>query len=94
MDLSSIHKRSTRELVFSVAFSWFFGGFLLADGIDRLIQDRTAYRWVGVLLTGSAFLGVGILYTVMLLRRLPSDSRTPQERLTASALSEDHPEIR
>jgi hypothetical protein len=93
MDLSSIRKRSTRELVFSVAFSWFFGGFLLADGIDRLIQDRLAYRWVGVLLTGSAFLGVGILYTVMLLRQLPSDSRIPPE-LAASALSEDHPEIR
>jgi hypothetical protein len=94
LDLSSIHKRSTRELVFSVAFSWFFGGFLLADGIGRLIQDRVAYKWVGVLLTGSAFLGVGILYTVILLRRLSSDSRTPPKRLTTSALSEDHPETR
>jgi hypothetical protein len=93
MDLSSIHKRSTRDLVFLVAFSWFFGGFLLADGIDRLIQDRLAYKWVGSLLTASAFLGVGILYTVMLLRRLPSDSRTSPERFAASALSEDHPEI-
>jgi hypothetical protein len=94
MDLSSIHKRSTRELIFSVAFSWFFGGFMLADGIDRLIRDRLAYYWVGTLLTGSAFLGVGILYAVMLLRRLPSDSRTPPERLAASTLSQDHAETR
>jgi hypothetical protein len=94
MDLSIIHKRSTRDLVFLVAFSWFFGGFLLADGIDRLIQDRLAYNWVGSLLTASAFLGVGILYTVMLLRRFPSDSMTPPEHLTASGLAEDHSETR
>jgi hypothetical protein len=94
MDLSNIHKRSTRELVFLVAFSWFFGGFLLADGIDRLIQDRLAYRWVGAVLTSSAFLGVGILYTVMLLRRLPSHSQTRPEQLTVSASLRNHPEAR
>jgi hypothetical protein len=94
MDISSVHKRSTRDLVFSTVFSWFFGGLWLAQGIDRLVQDRLAYKWVSSLLMGLAFLAVGIFYTVMLLRRIPSDSRTSQERRSASVLSEHHPETR
>jgi hypothetical protein len=85
MDLSSIHRRSTRTLVFTAIFFWFFGGFYLADGIQRLVQDKLAYKWPGSFLICSAYLGVGIFYTVMLLRRIPSNSE-PSHALSNNSI--------
>jgi hypothetical protein len=90
MDLSSVNKRSTRSLVFTAIFFWFFGGYYLADGIHRLVQTRLAYRWPGSFLLCLAYLGVGILYTVMLLRRIPSDSRSSRELPNASIQPPEH----
>jgi hypothetical protein len=60
MDLSSIHKRSTRSLVFTVIFCWFFGGYYVADGVQRLLHDRLAYRWPSSFLFCSAYVAIGI----------------------------------
>jgi len=59
--------------MFTAIFFWFFGGYYLADGIHRLAQARLAYKWPSSFLLCLAYLGIGIFYTVMLLRRIPSD---------------------
>jgi hypothetical protein len=94
MDLSSVHKRSTRSLVFTAIFFWFFSGCWVVDGLDRLGHDRLAYRWVSSFLFCSVYLGMAIFSTVMLLRRIPSDSTTPQDRPGTSVFSADHSKVR
>jgi hypothetical protein len=74
MDLSSINKRSTRSLVFTEIWFWLFAGYFVADGLDRLVHDRFAYRWVSSFLFCTVYVGMGVLNTVILLRRIPSDS--------------------
>jgi hypothetical protein len=92
MDLSSVNKRSTRSLVFTAIFCWFCGGYYLADGIHRLVRDRLAYKWPGSFLFCLAWLGVGIFYTVMLLRRIPSGSSASHELPSSSVPPTEHPE--
>jgi len=79
MDISAVQKRSTRSLVFSTVFFWFFSGCWMIDGLDRLEHDRLAYRWVSSFLFCSVYLGLSIFTTVMLLRRIPADAVTPQD---------------
>lgn len=94
MDLSIVHKRPTRSLVFTAVFFWFFGGYYLADGIHGLVHGRLGYRWPGSFLFCLAYLGIGTFYTVMLLRRIPSDSPASHELPGASVAPTDHPETR
>jgi hypothetical protein len=94
MDLSSVHKRSTRSLVFTLIFCWFFGGYYVADGVQRLLQDRLAYRWPSSFLFGSAYIGVGIFFTATLLRRIPSESPTSHEVPSDPLPPADRPETR
>ena len=39
------------------------------QGIERLIHERWQFYWSGSFLMGSAFLLMGIVYAVMLVRR-------------------------
>jgi hypothetical protein len=92
MDLSSVHKRSTRSLVFTLIFCWFFGGYYVADGTQRLLQDRLAYRWPSSFLLCSAYVGIGIFFTVMLLRRIPSDAPGGQSSAPVQSADRSDPQ--
>lgn len=89
MDLSSVHKRSTRSLVFTEIFFWFFAGCYFLEGIDRLGHNRLDYKWVSSFLFCSVYVGMGIFNTVILLRRIPSDAS--HEHSSTSVPSGDRP---
>jgi hypothetical protein len=70
MDLSVVNKRSIKELIWSAVSFSFFGGAFIGTGAEQMILKRTAYQWTGELLMGFAFLGYGIFWAAMLLRRV------------------------
>jgi hypothetical protein len=80
VDLSSVNKRSPRDLAISAVFFSCIGGIEFGWSIQSLIHARLRYTWTGELLMGSAFIALGIFYAVMLVRRVGSsaDAVSPQ----------------
>jgi len=77
MDLRSMNKHTPRNLAISAIFFSRFGGMKIGWGIQQLAAARFQYSWA--FLTGSAFLGFGILWVVLLVRRAaPGKAAEPE----------------
>ena len=69
MDLSIVNKHTPRNLALSAVSFSCFGGIKIGWGIQQLIAAKFQYSWIESFLTGSAFLGFGIFWVVLLVRR-------------------------
>jgi uncharacterized membrane protein SpoIIM required for sporulation len=74
VDLSTVNKHSPWSLAISAIFFSCFGGMKLGWGIQQFAAARFQYSWIESFLTGSAFLGVGIFWVVLLVRRATPDT--------------------
>ena len=81
MDLSIANKKSSRNLAISSVFFSTVGGMQIGWGIQQVIHARPQYSWINSFLFGLCFLGVGILWSVMLVRRTaPAKLQGPSQR--------------
>jgi hypothetical protein len=78
MDLTVINRHSPGRLGFSTVVFSCLGGVELGRGIQQLIRVESAGIWIVSFLCGSAFLGYGIFWAVMLARRAHSATMTSQ----------------
>lgn len=72
MDLSTVSKHSSQGVAFSAAFFSCMGGIEIGRGLNQLQAARFQYDWIGSFLVGAAFLGFGIFWAVILVRRARS----------------------
>jgi hypothetical protein len=73
MRVSIRNTRTIKELVIpTVSFS-FFGGTWIGMGIEHMIFRRAENNWTSDFLMGFAFLGFGIFWALMLLRRVRAE---------------------
>lgn len=78
MDLTIVKKHSSRNLVFSAMLWSCLGGLEIGRGIQQLLSQKWLYNWIVSFLIGAAFLGFGIFWAVLLLRRIDSTSTVHQ----------------
>jgi len=70
MDLTAVSKWSASGLAILTVFWCCVGGIHIGQGIQRMIHSYSSYNWVVDFLSGSALLGMGIFWAVMLVRRV------------------------
>jgi hypothetical protein len=72
MDISIVSRQSSRNFAISTVLWSCLGGVQTGNGIQQIFTNYHSFRWINSFLFGVVGVGLGILWAVMLLRRVKS----------------------
>lgn len=75
MDLSIVSKQSSRNLAISTVFWSCLGGVEIGNGIQQALTNYHSFRWINSFLFGATGVALGILWAVILLRRVNPEAQ-------------------